>query len=354
MDGRVMGQSATGKISYVPSGYLRAMAATLSEEDLDFAAESRARGFAFADYLDSPNGIPRAHLENLDRLFVALTPDRHDLWLDLGCRLRLPSYGTMGLAYLTAPSVSHMMSLCDEFEGLACSMASQRHAHMDGGEGLVLDLADVPADIREFTVARDIGTSLACLGDAWTARFPISRVIISREYERLAPIGGRFGISIERGEEQTALVWEPGLSSRPLFNGDPHLHSYYKAECRKLREPSRFGATFLGRVSDAVEAALDDRDSRLSLERIASFMHLSARTLQRRLSEHDVSFREVCESTRRRIAEGMLRNMETPISEVAYRLGYAEPASFHHAFKRWSGRSPQAFRRNMQVQMCSR
>ncbi|MBA3053384.1 MAG: AraC family transcriptional regulator [Sphingomonadales bacterium] len=344
-----MGQGVTGKIAYVPSGYLRAMAGTLAEIGCDFTAESRACGYAFADYLDSPHGLPRAHLESLDRFFVALTPDRHDLWLDLGCRLRLPAYGTMGLAYLTAPSVSHMMSLCDEFEGLACSMASQRHAPLEGGEGLVLDLADVPADIREFTVARDIGTSLACLGDAWTARFPLNHVTIAREYERLLPLAGRFGIAVRRSDEQTALVWEPRLSSRPLFNGDPHLHSYYKAECRKLREPGAFGDAFLDRVGDAVEVALKDADTRLSLERIAGFMHVSARTLQRRLSEHDISFREICDTVRRRMAEQMLRNMETPVAEVAYRLGYAEPASFHHAFKRWSGQSPQSFRRNGQA-----
>ncbi|HZH75350.1 MAG TPA: helix-turn-helix domain-containing protein [Archangium sp.] len=32
------------------------------------------------------------------------------------------------------------------------------------------------------------------------------------------------------------------------------------------------------------------------------------------------------------------------IAEVAWLLGYSEPSAFHHAFKRWTGLPPEAWR----------
>ena len=343
-----MHYAPTGKMGFVPSGYLRTIAAMLSEQGIDFTAECGRRHFSFADYLDSPLGLPREQLESLERFFVSLTPNRIDLWLELGCRLRLPSYGAIGLAYLTAPSVAHMMELCDEFEGLACSLGSQRRATCDGREGLLLDMSQVPADLREFTLVRDLGTSIACLGDAWTTRFPARTMVIGREFDRLLPFATRFGIAIERGEDETALIWDPELSTRPLFNGDRNLHHYYTSQCRKLRARRPLQKPFLDRIGEAIETVLEDGPSQLSLERVARLMRLSVRTLQRRLAEHGTSFRAACDVTRRRLAEDMLRDASTPISDVAFRLGYAEPASFHHAFRRWNGHSPRAYRHVVQ------
>jgi len=49
---------------------------------------------------------------------------------------------------------------------------------------------------------------------------------------------------------------------------------------------------------------------------------------------------------RRERALLLLRDAKLSCSEVGFLLGYAEPATFFRAFKRWTGETPQRWRRS--------
>ncbi len=87
------------------------------------------------------------------------------------------------------------------------------------------------------------------------------------------------------------------------------------------------------------------REGEVSLERIASALHTSPRTLHRRLEALDLGFRELRDDTRRRLAEQHLADRGMGIAEVALMLGYSEQSAFTRAFKRWTGVTPSASRR---------
>jgi AraC-like DNA-binding protein len=72
---------------------------------------------------------------------------------------------------------------------------------------------------------------------------------------------------------------------------------------------------------------------------------MSGRTLQRRLAEEGVSYQELLDEARKEAARRHVSEPALAICEVAYLLGYSEPAPFHRAFKRWYGMTPDAFRR---------
>ena len=80
---------------------------------------------------------------------------------------------------------------------------------------------------------------------------------------------------------------------------------------------------------------------------IADELHLDPRTLRRKLTDEGTSFRELIAVVRRDRAEQMLVT-NVPIETIARQLGYAETASFTHAFTRWTGLSPSGFRRRLQ------
>jgi AraC-like DNA-binding protein len=83
------------------------------------------------------------------------------------------------------------------------------------------------------------------------------------------------------------------------------------------------------------------------IELVARDLAMSSRTLQRRLASAGLSYQDLLDSVRRDTAERSIADSALSIGEVAYLVGYSEPAAFHRAFKRWTGVTPQAFRQRL-------
>ena len=77
---------------------------------------------------------------------------------------------------------------------------------------------------------------------------------------------------------------------------------------------------------------------------VARRLGVSARSLHRRLADEGLTFRTLTEDTRREIAEGLLREEQYSIAEIAYLTGFSEQSAFNRAFKRWTGETPARFR----------
>jgi AraC-like DNA-binding protein len=75
-------------------------------------------------------------------------------------------------------------------------------------------------------------------------------------------------------------------------------------------------------------------------------MHMSERTLRRKLTEEGVQLRTLIEQTRCEQACRYLASSKLSVSEIADRLGFAHPPAFHRAFKRWLKASPLQYRRD--------
>ena len=78
------------------------------------------------------------------------------------------------------------------------------------------------------------------------------------------------------------------------------------------------------------------------MSEVAAHFFLSQRTLSRRLEDEGSSFRELVDDVREGVAAELLETAKLSVESVAERLGYAEPASFIRAFKRWTGVTPAA------------
>jgi AraC-like DNA-binding protein len=73
---------------------------------------------------------------------------------------------------------------------------------------------------------------------------------------------------------------------------------------------------------------------------VAAALHMSPRTLQRRLEEEGTAFTEVLDRVRLELARDALRARATSLTTLAFRLGFADLATFSRAFKRWTGQPP--------------
>ena len=82
-----------------------------------------------------------------------------------------------------------------------------------------------------------------------------------------------------------------------------------------------------------------------TLSQVASRLFVSTRTLRRRLEDAQTSYQEIVGETRRDLAVRYLTQTSLSTEAIAEILGYSDTANFRQAFKRWTGESPQQYRR---------
>lgn len=82
----------------------------------------------------------------------------------------------------------------------------------------------------------------------------------------------------------------------------------------------------------------------VSEEVMAEQLHMSRRTLQRKLAEADLTYKQLVEDTRRDLAMRHLEDPRYSITDVTFLLGFSQQSAFTRAFKRWTGMSPSEYR----------
>src|SRR5258708_17488730 len=90
-----------------------------------------------------------------------------------------------------------------------------------------------------------------------------------------------------------------------------------------------------------------------TLREIAANLHMSPRNLQRKLQQEGSSYQQLAESVRKSLAIHYLNQGDYPIKEVSYLLGYHELSAFSRAFKKWTGQTPQQFRKSPAISPAS-
>ena len=208
--------------------------------------------------------------------------------------------------------------------------------HIDLGRNVELD--NVAFANRDYGVGMVVRMSQLTLG------------------EFLAPVG----VAIERPHPTNPERWEYMLSCRVEFEAPCTSITWSRAD---IMEPLVTGDPALARVNDEqTQAYLDSflpqttsrevvdkiierlPDGPPSQQQIAQSLHVSNRTLQRRLREEGTSFMDLLQDTRLQLATKYLRQPNRSVVETAYLLGFSEPSTFSRAFKRWTGVAPAEFR----------
>ena len=80
------------------------------------------------------------------------------------------------------------------------------------------------------------------------------------------------------------------------------------------------------------------------IDTVADKLNLSARTLQRKLSDEQTTFKDLLQETRFGIAKQLLKQSQLSVSEISYMLGYSDLGNFSRSFKKYIGQSPQQFK----------
>lgn len=151
-----------------------------------------------------------------------------------------------------------------------------------------------------------------------------------------------FGCPVRCGCPRNAIVFRAADAERKFLTRNAELLGLLAPQFEKELEQDNAEESFIERVRLAIEQKLTGR--RPTIEDIADALHISARTLQRRLQEEGCSFQRVLEDARHRLARRFLNNSVLELNEAAYLLGYEDGNSFVRAFRSWEGVPPARWR----------
>jgi AraC-like DNA-binding protein len=151
-----------------------------------------------------------------------------------------------------------------------------------------------------------------------------------------------FRAPILYGAREIAILVNAGRARRPLPSANAEL-----AHANERVIADYLAALGGGSTSVRVRRQLiDDLPSGdVTEEGVARALHMSRRTLQRKLGDEGTTYAAVLQDVRRELAESFIRDDSLTLSEITYLLGFSEVSSFSRSFKRWTGLPPTAYRR---------
>jgi AraC-like DNA-binding protein len=153
-----------------------------------------------------------------------------------------------------------------------------------------------------------------------------------------AELESLFGTDVSHGHAVPGIEFDAALLSRAL----PVLPVAIARE-RAGTEPQVPGQhDDLATIAAVTDLAVHEDYPRI--EWVAAKLGTTRRSLQRRLASHGTTFNRLVEETLLRRAKTLLSRDSVPITEIAFELGYADPAHFTRAFRRWTGVAPRAYR----------
>ena len=305
------------------------------------AALFRSAGIDIERITDPAARFPVTQMQKLWRHAVDETGDPC-FGLTAGELLQPAALHGLGLAWLASDTLRDGLARLTRFSRLISTAATVQFEETDNSVNLTLL---PPADFENFAYeAVDAGMAFFLRMCRITGGPEISPVHVALMRPRPA-CADRFTVffnaPIEYGADTNLLSFNRDRVSINLPYANPELARIndqsvvdYLARFDRDSITMRVRATIIERLPDGTP----------SQGNIAETLHVSMRSLQRKLNRENTNFKELLEGTRHELALQYIREQHRSIGEITYLLGFSEPSNFSRAFKRWTGMSPAEYR----------
>jgi len=261
--------------------------------------------------------------------------------VQLGTESRIERFAPSGLAALATENLGAAIDQIARYKQLTCP---EEISQEKDDEGWAIQFHWLLADEAEPLVLHEccFAWLLSIARHGTGTRLSPLRVELVQPRAHVKLLERHFGCPVTCGAARNAIVFRVSDGKRPFVTRNAELLAMlapqFEAELKEQNHHEEFGE----RVQRAIQQRLTGR--RPTIEDIADTLHVSSRTLQRRLQEQGSSFQRVLEEARHQLARHYLNNSFLELNEAAYLLGYEDSNSFVRAFRSWEGVPPARWR----------
>jgi AraC-like DNA-binding protein len=278
---------------------------------------------------------------------AALLLDDPDLGLHVGEGIRPGHYGALGYVAMNCGTLAEALDSLRRYQALVIDLGEVGIA-MQAGHLVLRWQPETERPYRqlaEFNLAGLLSFTRWLIGSAaqpaWIdLAYPAPASL--REHQRI------FACPLRFDTESYRLALPQSALGTALIQPDPAMRELMQRLAEQQLAALPRGDDLLAQARAMIAKGL--RQPPVELDRIATQLALSPRSLQRKLADAGLSFTQLIEQVRRELAERHLRDATMNLTDVAFLLGYSEQSAFQRAFKRWSGQTPAQYRAQASTQ----
>ncbi|WP_244937375.1 AraC family transcriptional regulator [Methylobacterium crusticola] len=155
------------------------------------------------------------------------------------------------------------------------------------------------------------------------------------------PYTGFFRAPVQFEQETATLLLPSWLLTRSIEGAEPRVRTVVERRIRQIEDE------YPPDLIDEIRRRMRTAGIRMwtNAKQVARQMEINRRTLSRRLKAEGTSFRLVASQLRLGIAKQLLADTNMSLALISAALEFSEPAAFTHAFRRWTGTTPSAWRK---------
>src|SRR5262245_57655763 len=292
--------------------------------------------------LDDPGlRLPR---DLANRLFVHAEGRTGDRLIGLHAGQRARFRGPIAHLFASAPRLRQALELYCHFCRIGIDTSELRLDVSGDTASLILSLGGGTPSANRHLVDYILMGSVRMCWKTLRSGFGLREIHVRHSGGPYGDEGERaFGCPVHFQRPDYRIVFPARDLDAPLRGANPLIGAQLEKVLAAIPMTATPHPTFHGRVEQATRALLI-AGRRANQTMVAKRLHVSARSLQRRLGEERTSFRAVRDGVLRELVEAQLWNPSLSIKEIALGVGFADAASFSKAFRRWTGQAPTRFR----------
>jgi len=320
---------------------LKPFIAILREEGLDAIPILEQTGIPLGALEDPEYTIERQReLDFIERSVEAL--NRPGLGLRCGPRYHLSFYGMLGLAAMTSENLREAYRVVFKYLPMTWTYMYWSLHVEDGSAVIQLEPHHDLGGCYQYMLERSLAAGYRISCDALGFAPPLTEVNVSLPRPAHAELYYEtFNCPVNFNAPGNDFRFDQSYLDHKLLQAESESARIFAAQCEQICA----NLVEQGSFSEVIRQHLLQLPNQIaSLEKIAERLHMTPRTIQRRLANENTSYLELVENVRYTLASEYLKTTALTIEEIAVRLGYADAPSFSHAFKRWTGKAPGSLR----------
>jgi len=312
----------------------------LQEHHISLPAVLRRAGLPAGFFQQEKIYVTTAELFALWRA-VGETSGDPVIGLKLGAEARLERYDPAAIAAVCSRSFRDAVQRIAFYKQLTCPEEIRIRT---GRDETSVEFAFIQAEGDEPDVLVDICLSWSVsIGRKGTdGKIKPLRVELTRPVRHRELLEAHFGSRVRFRADRNVVVFRSSDLDLPFTTYNPELLKILGAHLETEVQARKASLDTGEQVKQTLKQSLAGR--RPTLQHVAKDLHLSVRTLQRRLTDAGITFQQLVEETRRDLAHHYLKQSAVELNETAYLLGYQDANSFFRAFHVWEGTSPGEWR----------